>query len=57
MDMESLQRIVEKHSNELIDLKKSGGEGSSSHKNVFIFPPKKDKSTPLTNKNKPYQAN
>jgi hypothetical protein len=55
MDMESLQRIVKKLSNEMIDLKKSGGEGSSSQKNFFRFPPKKDKNTPPTNKTNPSQ--
>jgi hypothetical protein len=55
MDMEALQRIVKKLSNELIDLKKSGGEGSSSQKKFFRFPPKKDKNTPPTNKTNPSQ--
>jgi hypothetical protein len=49
MDMEALQRIVKKLSNELIDLKKSGGEGYYIQKNFFRFPPKKDKNTPPTN--------
>jgi hypothetical protein len=49
MDMESLQRIVKKLSNEIIDLKKNHGEGSSNPKKFFKFQPKKDKSTP------PYQ--
>jgi predicted Mrr-cat superfamily restriction endonuclease len=50
MDMETLQRIVKKISNELIDLKKNGAEGSSSSKNFFRFPPNKDKSTLPTKK-------
>jgi hypothetical protein len=49
MDMEALQRIVKKLSNELIDLKKSSGEGYYIQKNFFRFPPKKDKNTPPTN--------
>jgi hypothetical protein len=40
MDMESLQRIVKKLSNELIDLKKNGGEGSSNSKNFLDFLPR-----------------
>jgi hypothetical protein len=46
MDMESLQRIVKKLSNELIYLKKNSGEGSSNPKKFFKFQSKKDKSTP-----------
>jgi len=53
MDMEALQRIVKKIYNKMIDLKKSGGEISSSQNKCFIFSPKKDKSTPLTNKTNP----
>jgi hypothetical protein len=53
MDMESLQRIVKKLSNELIDLKKHNREGSSNTKKVFKFPSKKDKSTPPVNKTTP----
>jgi hypothetical protein len=41
MEMDTLQRIVKKLSNELIDLKKSGGEGYSSQKKLFRFPPNK----------------
>jgi hypothetical protein len=40
MNMESLQRIIKKLSNDLIDLKKGGGEGSSIQKKFFRFPPK-----------------
>jgi hypothetical protein len=41
MDMEAPQIIVKKISNELIDLKKTIGEGSSNS-NIFLrFPPKK----------------
>jgi hypothetical protein len=47
MDMEALQRIIKKLSNDLIDLKKSSGEGSSNPKKFFRFPPKKDKNSPL----------
>jgi hypothetical protein len=50
MDMEALQRIVKKLSNEIIDLKKNSGEGSSNPKKFFKFQPKKDKNTPPTNK-------
>jgi hypothetical protein len=50
MDKESLQRIVKKLSNELIDMKKSSGEGSSSPNKVFRFPPKKHKTTPSSHK-------
>jgi hypothetical protein len=41
MDMESLHRIIKKLSNDLIDLKKGGGEGSSRKKKFFRFPHKK----------------
>jgi hypothetical protein len=53
MDMESLQRIVNKLSNKLIDLKKHNGEGSSNTKNFFKFQSKKDKSTPPVKKMTP----
>jgi hypothetical protein len=56
MDMEALQRIIKKISNELIDWKKNDGEGSSSLKKCFIFPPQKYKSTPPTNKTNPSQV-
>jgi hypothetical protein len=46
MDMEALQRIVKKLSNELIYLKKSGGEGSSSQNKFFRFLPRKIKILP-----------
>jgi hypothetical protein len=36
MDMEILQRIVKKISNEIIDMKKSDGEGTSNTKNYSI---------------------
>jgi len=49
MDIESLQRIILKLSNDLIDLKKCGGEGYSSQKKLFRFPPKKYKNMPPTN--------
>jgi hypothetical protein len=39
MDMESIQRIINKLSNNLIDLKKGGGEGYSSQKKFFSTPP------------------
>jgi hypothetical protein len=51
--MEALQRIVKKLSNEIIDLKKNCGEGSSNPKKFFIFTPKKEKSTPPTTKTTP----
>jgi hypothetical protein len=47
-NMESLQRIVKKIFNEIIDMKNNCGEGSSNPKKIFIFPPKK--STPPTTK-------
>jgi hypothetical protein len=50
MHMESLQIIVKKLSNEIIDLEKNPREGSSNPKKFFKFHPKKDKSTPHTNK-------
>jgi hypothetical protein len=56
MDMESLQRIIKKLSNDLVDLKKGGGEGSSSQKKLFRFPSKKDKNMPPTNKTTPSQT-
>jgi hypothetical protein len=52
-DMEALQRIVKKLSNEIIDLKNNCGEGSSNPNNFFKFQPKKEKSTPPTNKTTP----
>jgi hypothetical protein len=55
MDMESLQRIIKKLSNDLVDLKRGSGEGSSNQKKFFKFPPKKDKNTPPTNKTTPSQ--
>jgi hypothetical protein len=55
MDMESLHRIIKKLCNDLVDLKKGGGEGSSSQKKFFKFLPKKDKKTPPTNKTTPSQ--
>ena len=56
MDMESLHWIIKKLSNDLIDLNKGGEEGSSSQKQIFRFPPKKDKNTPPTNKTTPSQT-
>jgi len=56
MDMESLHSIIKKLSNDLIDLKKGSGEGSSSQKKIFRFPPKKYKITPPTNKTTPPQT-
>jgi hypothetical protein len=53
MDMESLQRIIKKLSNELVDLKRGNGEVSSNHKIFFKFPPKKDSNTLPTNKSSP----
>jgi hypothetical protein len=50
MDMEALQRIIKKSSNDLIDLNKSSGEGSSNPNKLFRFPPKKDETSPPTNK-------
>jgi hypothetical protein len=50
MNMESLQWIIKKLSNDLIDLKKGGGEGSSSQKKFLRFPPNKDKISLPTNK-------
>jgi hypothetical protein len=52
-DMEALQRISKKLSTEIIDLKNNCGEGSSKPKNFFKFQPKKEKSTPPTNKTTP----
>jgi hypothetical protein len=55
MDMESLQRIIKNLSNDLVDLKRGNGEGSSNQKRFFKFPPKKDSNTPPTNKASPSQ--
>jgi hypothetical protein len=41
MDMESLQRIIKKLSNEIVDMKRNIGEGTSNTKKFFKFPPKK----------------
>jgi hypothetical protein len=52
-NMESLHKIFKKLSNEIIDLKKNYGEGSSNPNNFFKFQPKKEKSTPTNNTNPP----
>jgi len=49
MEMESLQRIIKKLSNEIIDMNQNLGEGTSNTNKFFIFPPKQ--STPPTLKN------
>jgi len=54
IDMEAFQRIVKKLSNEIIDLKKNCGEGSSNPKKGFEFQPKKLESTPPTTKMTPH---
>jgi hypothetical protein len=50
MDMESLQRIVKKLTNDIVDMKRNVGEGTST-KNFFKTPFKK--TTPPTNKTTP----
>jgi hypothetical protein len=55
MDMESLQRIIKNLSNDLVDLKKGSGEGYSSQKKFFRFPPR-NKKLPPTNKTTPSQT-
>jgi hypothetical protein len=51
--VEALHIIVKKLTNEIIDLKKNCGEGSSNPNFVFKFQPKKEKSTPPANKATP----
>jgi hypothetical protein len=51
MDMEALQIIVKKPSNEIVQLKKKPTESSSNPKKFFKFQPKKEKRTPTNNTN------
>jgi hypothetical protein len=50
MDMESLQRIVKKLTNDIVDMKRNVGEGTSTKK-IFKTPFKKN--NPPTNKTTP----
>jgi hypothetical protein len=41
LDMEILQRIIKKLSNEIVDMNRNTREGTSNTKKLFKFPPKK----------------
>jgi hypothetical protein len=56
IDTESLQRIVNKLSNDMIDLKKVVEKDPLTRKKKKRFPPKKDKNMPPTNKTTPSQT-
>lgn len=53
IDVEALQIIVRKLSNEIIHMKKNCGEGSTNPNKFFKFQPKKEKSTHPTTKTTP----